>query len=312
MIKDHLLIDHKRLLETIDAILKQYVQLPDLKEFLQSFIDSKSSFPFAELCYFHHQIFNGVDEEECYRLASAIELWILSLDMFDDFEDVDNFEEPWMKLDQGIGLNCATFLFSLSQLVVSSLKSPNKLQILTSFQKFSMQAMRGQHLELSKQIETEDQCLEMIKWKSGSLTAFAAVAGMLLATGDYIEEVCEYSYQIGIAAQIQNDYQGLFSKYKDDGKCDKPSLTLLYIMNHFNDECVQLQQYIQSGKTFEEFFGSEKAFKQKLFDSGVTSYLNVMKHIALQKAITKIRMLPLSDLEKDRIVSFLITGTFIQ
>lgn len=308
IIRDFLRIDQKRLLKTINFILKEHSKIHNLQELLQSFINTKSSFPFAQLCYLHHHAFNGIDEEDCYMLAAAIELWILSLDMFDDFEDVDNFDEPWMKLEQGIGLNCATFLFSLSHSVISSLKSPYKLQILSSFQNFSMQAMRGQHLELSKKIKTEEECLKMIKWKSGSLTALSAISGLLLANGDIVEEVLDYSYQIGISAQIHNDYEGLFSKNKEDGKSDKPSLTYLYIMNHFNEECIELQQYMESNKSYEDFFGSEHAFKQKLYDSGVISYLNVMKHIALQKAKMKIKKLPLPDHDKEKILSYLITN----
>ncbi|HZH63207.1 MAG TPA: polyprenyl synthetase family protein, partial [Metabacillus sp.] len=169
-------------------LVKQYmnhsitscVKNTDLKNLLLSFLEKREELPFALIMIIHHQSFSGKDEEVAL-LAAAVELLILSFDMLDDLEDLDNVDEPWMKVEHPVSLNAATSLFTLSQQTVLSLHSPYKLQILEVFMKFSIQAMEGQHVDLKNLILTEEECLEVMKNKSGSLIALASTSGMLLA-----------------------------------------------------------------------------------------------------------------------------------
>lgn len=64
--------------------------------------------------------------------------------------------------------------------------------------------------------KTEDESLEVIRLKCGSLIALANVAGVLLATGEYNETVERYSYYKGIIAQISGDYYVLLSGNRSD------------------------------------------------------------------------------------------------
>ncbi len=75
---------------------------------------------------------------------------------------------------------------------------------------YILQSMQGQHDDLSNRPATEDECLDMIKRKSGALTALPCVLGAMLATGKFDPAVEKYAYQLGIASQIENDYKALF------------------------------------------------------------------------------------------------------
>ncbi len=272
-------------------IITSNVTNDELKKLLLSFLESKEELKFAELSIIHFQAFNG-NSQETALLAAAIELLILSFDMLDDLEDLDNMDEPWMKIKHPIALNAATTLYTLSQHAVLSLISSNKLQILDVFTRLSIQAMEGQHVDLENSIHTEETCLEVMKNKSGSLIALASVSGMLLAGANH-PSVEEYSYQVGIAAQIDNDFRDLFNPLKNDVSTQKKSLAYLYLQKKYNHHSIEILEWFQSGKSINEYFGSAINFKQKLNDSGVATYLNVMKQIAINKATRMISHLPI-------------------
>jgi len=293
-------------------LVKQYmnhsitscVKNTDLKNLLLSFLEKREELPFALIMIIHHQSFSGKDEEVAL-LAAAVELLILSFDMLDDLEDLDNVDEPWMKVEHPVSLNAATSLFTLSQQTVLSLHSPYKLQILEVFMKFSIQAMEGQHVDLKNLILTEEECLEVMKNKSGSLIALASTSGMLLA-GANSPAVEEYSYQIGLAAQIDNDFRDLFNPLKNDVSTQKKTLAYLYLQKKYNDHAIEILKGFQSGKPINEYFGNSLNFKQKLIDAGVAQYLNVMKQIAINKAARMIRQLPIEENQIERLNTHLI------
>ena len=79
---------------------------------------------------------------------------------------------------------------------------------------YILQSSQGQHDDLSDKPVTENECLDMIKRKSGSLTALSCVLGTMLATGKFNPTVESYALQLGIALQIENDYRGLFYNSK--------------------------------------------------------------------------------------------------
>ncbi|MGM0875516.1 MAG: polyprenyl synthetase family protein [Bacillota bacterium] len=254
----------------------------ELQNLLLSFINEKKKLNFGQLAFVHHKAFRGKDTE-ILQLAAAIELLILSFDMFDDLEDLDNMKEPWMQIDPSIALNAATTLYTLSQQAVLTLSSPFKHQIQTAFLKYSIQAMEGQHDDLQNINSTEEECLNVMKRKSGSLIALASVSGMMLANENY-PEVEAYSYQIGIAAQADNDFRDLFNPLKNDISAQKKSLGYLYLHKGYNKHAFDVLKFFESGSDINEEFGSIENYKQKLIDSGVAQYLNVIKQIAINRA----------------------------
>jgi competence protein ComQ len=116
----------------------------------------------------------------------------------------------------------------------------------------------------------------------------------------------QYSYHIGLAAQIENDYRDLFHVHKNDLAAQKQSLALLYLNRGFNKHAIELNEFISSKESFVDHFGSIEAFKSKLLQSGVVHYLNVMKQIAIQKATSLLDDLPLNENQIELLKSHLI------
>lgn len=263
-------------------IITSQIKNSELKNLLISFVNTKQMMNFGQLAIVHHKAFGGKDPE-ILQLAASIELLILSFDIFDDLEDLDNMQEPWMQIDHSIALNAATTLYTLSQQTILTLSSPYKHQILTALLQFSVQAMEGQHDDLENTISNEEECLNVMKRKSGSLTALASVCGMLLANANY-PEVEEYSYQIGIAAQTDNDFRDLFNPQKNDVSVHKKSLALLYLQKGYNEHAREVLAFFESNRDIKNEFGSFENYKQKLVDAGVAQYLNVIKQISINRA----------------------------
>ncbi|MCD7035728.1 polyprenyl synthetase family protein [Metabacillus sp. GX 13764] len=262
----------------------------DLLEIMCTFLNTKDHANFGQLAYVHGRIF-GANEEISTRLAAAIELLVLSFDIFDDLEDMDNEKEPWMQISPSIAMNAASLLYTASQSILSEMDNGDQLLKLSS--RLSMQAMEGQHEDLANSADTEEKCLEMMRKKSGSLIALACAMGTCCGRKDPLPEVEQYAYQIGIAAQTENDFRGLFSTEKNDIRAEKNTLALLYINRQFNSHSEDLLKFFRSGKTFTEEYGTLEAYKTKLFNAGVIHYLNVIKQIAIQKASSILDQLPL-------------------
>lgn len=278
----------------------------DLQNLLYSFIETKQQCHFGSITTIHHHAFRGEDPE-VFKLAAAVELLLLSFDIFDDLEDLDNKNELWMQMDSSIALNAATTLYTLSQQTVISLSAASKFKILQTFLTFASQAMEGQHDDLKNSANTEEEYMNVMKRKSGSLIALSAQSGMLLAN-TFHPEVEQYSYQIGIAAQIDNDFRDLFNPEKNDLFKEKRSLARLYLQKNFNQHARELMAFYRSNKTIEEEFGSFKAYKEKLFHAGVAQYMNVMKNISLNRAARIIDKLEIDleaiDMIKSKLIFF--------
>jgi competence protein ComQ len=287
-------------------VITLQIKNSELQKLLLSFVNEKSMGNFGQLTIAHHRTFGGKDPE-IFQLAAAIELLILSFDIFDDLEDLDNMQEPWMQIDHSIALNAATTIYTLSQQTVIALSSPLKHQIQTAFLQYSIQAMEGQHDDLRNLMSTEEECLNVMKRKSGSLMALASVCGMLLANVNY-PEVEAYSYQFGIAAQTDNDFRDLFNLQKSDVSTKKKSLALLYLQKGYNAPALEILTFFESGRDFNEEFGSIEIYKQKLLDSGVTQYLNALKQIAINKAKRLLERLPIESYQIEYLKSQLIVN----
>lgn len=308
MIAIRLHLDYEELNRSLKAAVSSYITNKELLQLILSFSETKKTFPFGQLTHLHYTAFGGEDKQVIHLLA-AVELLALSFDILDDLEDLDNFEEPWMKINPSLSLNAATAMYTISLQMLHELSSEHKWKIISTFQRFALQAMEGQHTDLQNDIANEEECITMIEKKSGSLIALASVTGAMLATGEEFTCVEQYSYQVGLAAQIENDYRDLFHEHKNDLSAQKKSLALLFLNRGFNEHAKELTEFIAGSQTFTQHYGSIESFKSKLLQSGVVHYLNVMKQIAIQKASTLIAEVPLPKHQIELLKSHLIINS---
>jgi len=298
---EQICLDSVRIKEKMKEIVSQKIMNQDLERYLQNFIESKDTFEFADLALHHYLAFNGQDQKAIELLAAGIELLILSFDIYDDLEDQDNGSAVWMKIDSSIALNAVTALYTLSiQVMCQASHEPEFSQEILNF---ALQSIQGQHDDIVNAPQTEEACLEMIKNKSGALTALPCVMGVMLATGKYHPIVASYSYELGIISQIDNDYKGLFY-LNNDFVQKKNTLAYLYLKKQFNDASAELLSLYQKPEEFVSI--NTKALKRKLTEAGVIQYLLVMKHLSLQKIKNEMSQLKLGEDKTEKLLSVMI------
>ncbi|ARA87038.1 polyprenyl synthetase family protein [Bacillus paralicheniformis] len=280
------------------------VEIPnaDLNRTLHAFLDAKDQLHFSELAFYHYQSFGGTDTDAAETLGAGIELLILAFDIFDDLEDEDSPDEPWMKINRSVAMNAATALYTLGIKVVSSVS--NDPAFLHKLIDYILQSSQGQHEDLRGKPVTEEECLDMIKRKSGSLVALSCVLGTMLATGKFNKAVETYAYQLGIASQIENDYKALFYDSKSDIAKKKRTLAYLYLSRKFNQPSIDL---LKTFETKDKIADKEiKCYKGELKAAGVTQYMYVMNQLAIQQFKKEIEELELEEKAKEDLTLLLL------
>ena len=138
------MIIHSTLIKkSIYHIVNEYLDQNDLKELIQQFVDfqSEKGFPFGELLILHYRMFNGVETEEIYSIAAAVEMLILSFDILDDFEDDDCSDKPWLT-EPNLALNTTTALQFLSLRVIQNSSLKNKDKCLSLLMEYSLKSIQ--------------------------------------------------------------------------------------------------------------------------------------------------------------------------
>lgn len=292
---EQICLDSVRIKEKMKEIVKQNISNKDLSQLLCSFIDSKETFSFAESAILHYVVFGGENLDVATWLGAGIEILILSSDIMDDLEDEDNHHALWMKINRSESLNAALSLYTVGLTSIYSLNI-NPL-IFKYVLRYVNEAMQGQHDDITNKSKTEDESLEVIRLKCGSLIALANVAGVLLATGEYNETVERYSYYKGIVAQISGDYHVLLSGNRSDIEKNKQTLIYLYLKRLFNNASEELLYLFSHKDLYYKALLDREKFEEKLIQAGVTQYISVLLEIYKQKCFSTIEQLNL-DKEK--------------
>lgn len=270
----------------------------------------QGGFLFGNLTLLHYWMFGG-NSEDIYKVAAAIELAILSLDIFDDLQDQDNNEVPWAYMDNALAMNIAIGLIPLSIAIIeaSTFSQRIKLQAISLFNSRIIQAVKGQNIDLLNCVDSEEECLEMIRLKSGSLVSLACEIGTVLSSPEYLDTVKSYAQHIGIAAQIQNDLRGIESVKrgtKNDILEKKMTLPVLYLLKNDSSETQPIRDYYFLNK-------DKKLFIQKyahlldniVLTSGALEYASIIRKMNQFEATELIRVLPVSQSWKNRLIKYI-------
>ncbi len=294
-------LENTKIKQNMSDFIQHAVRQKDLQQLLLEFTDRKNEFPFGQLAYKHYEAFGGQDKQAITQLSAGIELLILSADILDDIEDQDNDSYPWMNVDQGVAINASTYLYTLSTQFIISI-GENDSQLIEKLFQLIKWSMEGQHEDLRHMHETEEECVEVLRKKSGSLTALSSVLGVYLATRKINSTVESYSICYGVAEQISNDFFALFSKTNGDF-LKKQTLAFSYLQRGFNDASQELLTFFSDRLDESE----QKSFqlKQKLLEAGLTQYMVSMREIMLLKMRQGIEQLDLPKTNKEQLYAFM-------
>ncbi|OZI11406.1 hypothetical protein CEW92_11640 [Bacillaceae bacterium SAS-127] len=248
--------------------------------------------PFADSLKLH---FYSFSEGTCHDdVTSCLEGLMLSLDMIDDIQDDDNERSLWKKKGLSTSLNTAISLMTISQLHL--LESTDRPEIVKTMLTCLSKSIEGQHQDLYGNIKSPEQYIEMIKMKSGSLIAMANMLGAMLADFKDHQIVEDYSYDLGVVAQINNDIQDVIKfEEKSDWRLKKKTLPIMYLLNPSIKEGEIVRDYYSGKVSFETVL----SYKEKIIDllktSGALNYTVAQKILYEQRALKKIERLPISD-----------------
>lgn len=281
----------------------------DLRRFILEFIEYKRTegVPFAQLVLLHYRMFGG-QMQDIYQAAAAVELMILSLDIFDDLQDQDHHAMPWNQINPAVAMNIATGLMLLSSKVLgeSSFDPNAKLLAIDCLQKQVVTAVNGQHMDLSNPITSENEFILMVKQKSGSLLAMACLIGTLLVTEDYHEVVKTYSEHMGIAIQIKNDIRDIFRwDEKNDLMHKKVTLPVLYLLKNQQPQFQMIRDYYDGKVKREDLFSNHNRLKEWITASGALEYANVIMRTHQLQALKGIESLPVDQSWKEKLLHYL-------
>lgn len=283
-------------------------QQENLLQDIQSFIDYKitESLKFGELTILHYTMFGG-KSKDIFKVAAAVELLILALDIFDDLQDQDNKEVPWNKIGYSESMNIATGLLIASQQAVeqTSFDEKNKSYARNHFQLLVIEAVNGQHIDLLNLIETEEDYIEGVLQKSGSLVALACLVGTSLATIDKntLKLVSIYGKQMGLVAQITNDSKDVQRMdQKNDLIYKKKTLPILFLLRGFTEGTQKIKEYYSS-KSNELQLNDD--LKQVIQFSGAIQYANVISNIYQEKITKLVNNLEVNSIYKDELLEYI-------
>ena len=269
-------------------LVNDYFPVKGLTNYMSEFITfkMKGHFPFGQLVILHYHMFDG-QSKDIFQ-AAAVELIILSLDIFDDLQDQDNFSVPWSKIDQAIVMNIATGfqMLSAKALEQTSFEQNRKVMANGYLNTCVLKAINGQHIDLMNLIESEEDYIHMVREKSGSLMASACLVRTALASEKHHDIVNKYAELIGIIAQIKNDINDICRwDEKNDLINKRKTLLTLYLLKNKQPQYQFTRDYF-SGKLMKGELIKNKVEIQELIEkSGALEYARVIMRLNQLQAI---------------------------
>lgn len=244
--------------------------------------------------------------------AIAMEFFALAADIFDDIQDQDNDDLPWRKLPDANAINLATCLLMLGFEAISTIMN-NKLfrEVNIVLHRTGINASNGQFREFIYNVReqiTLEQYFELIKQKSGSLTACACKIGSILggAPDALVEQFEQFGVNLGIMCQIRNDLND-FLNYtkKSDFVNNTKTLPNVYLLNILRDETAErFKELTQTkGKGLRRLGNEELRYLKNLaVNEGAVHYCKVMYEIFRQKAKEIITGMPIPEKRKEKMI----------
>ncbi|MDQ8738520.1 polyprenyl synthetase family protein [Paenibacillus sp. LHD-38] len=263
--------------------VQRFFTAEPLLRFAEVFIEDKlaESLRFGQLTVLHYDMFGGQGEDP-YKAAAAVELFILASDILDDIQDQDAPHKPWMQAPLAVALHVATALLTLSQqaMLQSTSNAEKRIALLDMMNEQLMKSANGQMLDILNEMNDEQAYLEVIKQKSAALLQFACMTGVMLAGRPWHPIVAEYSFEIGLAAQIQNDLRDLLRwDDKSDFLQKKRTLLTLYLIEGDAEEDLWIREYFQGSRTVEEVSMNHEIFLEACERTGTILYGSVMSRM---------------------------------
>jgi len=262
---------------------------------------------FGTIAAIHCRMFGGNDLQAS-AAAAAVELMILSLDIYDDLQDRDNEQVPWSAISPALALNAAIGLQALSVSVLMELPiaMDRKMAAIKALNKGILNATNGQHADLLNETMTEDECMAMIENKSGALVASACLVGAALMTDEYAELIESYGRALGVSAQINNDVEGIQRwSTRNDLLARKQTLPIQFVLEQQSEEAAAVRSYYDGIISRDELLADKHGIMDYIQSCGCIEYALVLGRLKQYEVMGALEQLPVEEEWKDQLRALL-------
>lgn len=244
--------------------------------------------------------------------AVAMELYALAADILDDIQDQDNNDLPWRKVPPAQAINLATCILVLSYKALSTISNRRHLEDVSNvLNQMGLQACDGQFQEFlndSKEKISLEEYFEIIKKKSGGLTASACKIGAILGGAEQtlVDQLEQFGLTLGLMSQIKNDLHDFLNlETKSDlvkGRKTLPFVYLLYVLNEIKaEELKRLSSLASIG--FDQFGPKEREqLRELVVNEGTIHYCSVIYEMYKQRAMEILDGIPISENRKEKLI----------
>ena len=249
--------------------------------------------------------------EHALPAAAGLQLLMAAGDVFDDIEDADSSESLSARHGSAVATNVATALLILAEKAIMRLKGRgvedhNIVRIIDVVNSLYTTACVGQHLDLSLASEmalSEEVYLKVVGMKSATQVECTCTVGALLATAnqELIDTFATFGHNLGMAAQITNDIQGII--HGSDIVKGKTTLPLIYALTQTAGEARnELERTF--GKQSESVFDPVR-IRDLLFRTGAVHYATIKMEFYKQRSLDILSQVEKAGFSAERLKLFL-------
>jgi geranylgeranyl diphosphate synthase type II len=210
-----------------------------------------------------NELFNDIDKDDAYEVATAVELFHNFSLIHDDIMDKAPLRRgvPTVHMNYGesTALLSGDVMLVVAYEYLNKIKTDHLHRILTLFNKTAKEVCEGQQLDMDfekRPSVTLEEYVQMITLKTSVLLAASLQMGAVLGgagTGNQ-EHLYEFGKNLGIAFQIQDDYLDCFGDPQKFGKqvggdilANKKTFLMIHTMEVANSsQLAELQLLLQN------------------------------------------------------------------
>ncbi|MES0491444.1 MAG: polyprenyl synthetase family protein [Leptospirales bacterium] len=251
----------------------------------------------------------GVDPKEATEVTAALLLFAAALRLYDDAVDQDRPGGLWEQVGSARASNYATVVHTLVYNVLSKAKlSEDKYRALNIFFTDAyINIAAGQDKDLAGDTKTVEEYWLTIELKSGWSYALGCACGGLVGSDEpeLIESCHMYGYHLGLAKQIMNDYESVWTPDDiSDFQQGKTTLPLIYGLNYDHPAKGELLSYVNENSVQKH----EKRIGE-ILDSIDTKQFLIWAALKEREAALE-ALEPCPDVEGKKALFAYITGMF--
>lgn len=309
MNRDQIIAQEIKLLLTESGLSKGVVSI--INSWLDSNFRIKGRYGWAQLTLMTCDSTGGVLEVGLQG-AVTMELYALAADILDDIQDQDNNDLPWRKVPPAQAINLATCILVLSYKALSTISNRRHFEDVSNvLNQMGLQACDGQFQEFlndSKAKISLEEYFEIIKKKSGGLTASACKIGAILGGAEQtlVDQLEQFGMKLGIMSQIKNDLADFLNlETKSDVVKGRKTLPFVYLLNVLDEIKAEELKCLSSLaiKGLDEFGSKEREqLRDLVVNEGTIHYCSVIHEMYKQRAMEILDGIPISEKRKEKLI----------